>query len=125
MRALRYLLVLVVALELALGEAFLVSARPLGHPWPVAAAAAFVGNLALGRAGARVLDRPAGAAGPGVLWLVVALVLGTRRTEGDLIVTNTWRGIAFLVAGAVAAAVAVGLAGAGKNRATPEAHLRR
>lgn len=125
MRSLRYLLVLVVALELAVWEAFLVAARPFGLPLPVAAALALVGNVAIGLVGARVLGRPLGAAVPGLVWLVTALVLGSTGPGGDSVVTGSWRGIAFLVAGAAGAAGVVGVTGAGKNRATPEAEMRR
>ena len=117
----RYALVLVVALELAVGESFLVAARPFGVALPVSAVLAVVGNVALGLIGARVLGRPIGAALPGLLWLGVALVLGTKRAEGDVVVTSSWRGIAFLVAGAASAASVMVVASSGKNRATPEA----
>ena len=101
----------------------LVGARPFGQPLPVAAALAVVGNLVVGGAGARVLGRPVGAAVPGVLWLVVALALGTGTAAGDLVVPDTARGVAFLVAGAGAAAAAVALAGARAQR--PVAAPRR
>lgn len=113
--AVRYALVLVLALELACWEAFLTGARPFGHPVPVAAGLAAVGNLALGGAGARVLGRPLGAALPGLLWLAVALALGTGTAAGDVIVPDNGRGVAFLLVGAAAAATAVALA-AGRPR---------
>lgn len=125
MRSLRYLLVIVVALELAVWEAFLVAARPFGVALPVAAVLALCGNVVVGLVGARVLGRPLGAAVPGLLWLVVALTLGSRGPGGDSVVTGSWRGIAFLVAGAAGAAGVVGITGAAKNRATPEAEMRR
>jgi hypothetical protein len=55
-----------------------------------------------------VLRRRAGAALPGLLWIVVALQLGSKRTEGDLVVPGDLRGVAFLLAGALAAALVVG-----------------
>ena len=125
MRSLRYLLVLVLALELAVWECFFVAARPFGLALPVSAVAAAVGNVVLGLVGARVLERPLGAALPGLLWLAVALPLGSKRAEGDLVVTGEWRGIAFLVAGAAAAAAVAGVTSARTNRATPEDLLRR
>jgi hypothetical protein len=128
-RFVRYALVLVVALELAVGECFLVAARPFGHPWPLAAVAAVAGNVVLGLAGARVLGRAAGAGGPGLVWLAVALTLGSGPAEGDRVVPNSGRGLAFLVAGAAAAAAVVAVTtarGSGpKNGTTPEGHLRR
>lgn len=110
-RAAAYALVLVLTVELAVWEAFLVSARPLGIAFPVAAAVAVPGNVALGVAGARVVGHRAGAVVPGALWLAIALVLGTRRHEGDLIVTNTFRGLAFLLGGTLAAAAATSATG--------------
>ena len=125
MRSLRYTLVLVLALELAVWEAFLVAARPLGTALPVAAVLAATGNLALGALGARVLGRPAGAAVPGLVWLLPAVLLSTTGPGGDVVVTGGWRGIAFLVAGAGAAVAAGGLQGARQRRTTPEVELRR
>ena len=120
-----YALVLVVGVELALWEAFLVAARPFGTELPLAAAVAVVGNLLVGVAGARVLGRPLGAAVPGVLWLVLALTLGSRTAAGDVVVTGTFRGMAFLLAGTAAAAVPVGLATGRRSRATPRGETRR
>lgn len=105
-----YALVLVLTVELAVWGAFLVGARPFGQAFPLAALVALVGNLVVGVAGGRVLGRQAGAVLPGVIWLVIALALGTRKQEGDVVVTSSLRGLAFLVTGAVAAVVAVGLA---------------
>jgi hypothetical protein len=108
----RFGLVLVLAVELACWESFLTAARPFGHSVPVSAGLAVVGNLAVGAAGARALRRPLGAVVPGVLWLAIALTLGTGTASGDVVVPETGRGVAFLLAGAASAAVAVALAGA-------------
>ena len=129
MRRVGFVVLLVLALELAVWEAFLVMTRPLGRPLPLAAVLAVVGNLALGRAGAALLARPLGAALPGLLWLAVALGLGMQRAEGDVVVTESGRGLAFLFGGAIAAAVATATASARaarlQNRATPEGGSRR
>ena len=129
MRFVRYALVLLLALEAAVGECFLVAARPFGQPWPVAALAAVVGNVVLGVAGARALGSPAGSAPPGLIWLAVALTFGSGAPGGDRVVPDTGRGVAFLVAGAAAAAAVVAVTRAGgstaKNGTTPEGHLRR
>jgi hypothetical protein len=106
-RWLGYLLLLTLAVELALWESFLVGARPFGAGLPVSAVLAVVGNLVLGRLGAAVLRTTVGAAVPGLLWLGITLTLGSRTAEGDLVVTNTFRGMALLVGGSAAAAVAV------------------
>jgi len=115
-RWLGYLLVLALAVELALWESFLVGARPFGVGLPVSAALAVVGNLVLGRLGATLLRRPLGAAVPGLLWLGVTLTLGSRTAEGDLVVTNTFRGVGLLIAGSAAAAVAVAWSAARQDR---------
>lgn len=115
-----YALVVVLAVEAAVWESFLVGARPLGTTLPVAALLAAVGNVGLGVSGARVLRRRAGAAVPGLIWLVIALELGSKRTEGDLVVPDSGRGVAFLVVGALTAAVVVGASRPrGEARATP------
>jgi hypothetical protein len=103
-----YLLVLALSVELAVWESFLVGARPFGVAFPISAVLAVVGNVILGRAGARVLRRRAGAVGPGIVWLAVALTIGSSRPEGDTIVPDTLRGLAFLLAGTVSAALVVG-----------------
>ena len=104
-----YALVLLLALLLAVWGAFLVPVRVGGVPLPVGWVVAVVGNLVLGRAGGQLLGRP-GAAGPGLVWLAVALVFGSTRAEGDLVVPGTLPGLGFLLVGAVAAAVAFGAA---------------
>lgn len=129
-RVAAYLLVLLVGAELAVWEAFLVAGRPLGTALPLAAAVAVVGNLAVGLAGARVLGRPLGAVVPGVVWLGIALTLGSRTAEGDVVVPASFRGTAFLLAGTAAAALPVGLAAGRRgsrrgNGATPLGETRR
>jgi hypothetical protein len=106
---LAFALVLVLGVELACWESFFVPARPLGLPLPLSALAAVVGNLVVGTAGARVLRSVAGAVVPGLLWLGVALTFGTGTAAGDVVVPETGRGIAFLIAGAAAAAAAVAM----------------
>lgn len=125
-RSASFALVLVLTVELALWEAFLVGARPFGVALPVSAVLAVVGNVGTGLAGAHVLQRRAGAVAPGLLWLTIALVLGSKRPEGDLIVPNTLRGLAFLLAGTLAGAAVVGVTGSRPGAgATPEGEERR
>lgn len=102
-----YLLVLVLSVELAVWGAFTVLLRVGGQPVPLGIAVAVVGNVVLGTWGGRVLGRRAGALGPGLVWLVVALQLASTRPEGDLVVVSGLRGFAFLIAGAVAALTVV------------------
>lgn len=121
-----YGVVLVLAVELAVWECFLVGARPFGTAFPIAALLAVVGNVTLGLAGARVLGSRTGAVLPGMLWLAIALLFGSGRSEGDTVVPETARGLAFLLLGTLAAA---GVAGATGSRhglgATPEAPAGR
>ena len=112
-----FVVVLVLALEAAVWECFLVPA----HPWGMAAALAVAGNLVLGRAGGRLV--PGGAIGPGLCWLVITIPLSMKGPLGDLVVPGDSRGVLFLVAGVAAAAVAVG--GRGGIRATPSGDTRR
>lgn len=102
MRWLAYAVLLVLAVELAVTEAFLVAARPYGVAFPVSAVLAVVGNIALGRTGERLMGTAAGAVAPGALWLVVALGLSLPGPAGDTIVPQTWRGGLFLVGGMLA-----------------------
>lgn len=118
MRAARYALVLLLALEIAVWEAFLVAARPFGTPLPLAAALAAGGNLALCRAGAVALGDQRGAYGPSLVWLLVAMPLALPGPLGDLVVPGTGRGVAYLVAGMVTA-VAGALWRPGTHRAAP------
>ena len=100
-----YVLLLVLTVELAVAECFLTGARLGNHPLPVAAALAAAGNPVLGHAGRRLLGRTAGAVVPGVVWLVVVMVLGSQRAEGDVIVPATLRGYTLIAVGAVAAVI--------------------
>jgi hypothetical protein len=124
-----YTVVLVLAVELAVWGAFLTGARVFGFPLPVAALVAAVGNVSLGIAGASVLRRRLGAIVPGVVWLGIALTLGSRKTEGDVVVGGDLRGLAYLLVGTIAAAAVVGVAGARPRTvavgATPEAPVGR
>jgi hypothetical protein len=105
-----YGLVLVLAVLLALWGCFLVPLRLGGVPVPLACLVALVGNAALGRAGGRLFGR-AGAAGPGLVWLVIVLRLSSPTADGDLVVPGTGWGLAFLVVGALTSAVVFGTAG--------------
>lgn len=103
-----YALVLVLTVLLAVWGAFLVPFRVGGTLVPLCWLLALVGNVVLGRAGGRLLGKT-GTIVVGLVWLVVAFTLGTKRSEGDLIVPGTTVGLVFLLAGAVASAVSYGL----------------
>jgi hypothetical protein len=91
--------------------AFLSPAMPrvLGVPVPLGAVVALLGNAVLGVAAGRAScgRGSCGRGGAGALalgWGVSAVGLGLVRPEGDLVVTNSAGGIAFLLSGVVGAA---------------------
>jgi hypothetical protein len=118
-QVLAYGLVLLLSLELAVWECFLVPFRAFGVPLPVAQLLAVVGNVALGRAGAAVLQRPGGALAPAACWLVVALALASTGPLGDAVVPGNTRGVLFLLLGVAAAGASLGGWGVRAPRATP------
>jgi hypothetical protein len=74
---------------------------------PVAAIALSVVNLVAFRAAGWAMESRLGAVVPAVLWLIILLVLASRRPEGDLVVTGTAAGYVYMFGGAVAALVAI------------------
>ena len=108
-RAWAYALVLVLTVLLALWGSFLVPFRVGSTLVPVSLVISVVGNVLVGRAASRLV----GSTGPlltGGLWVALTLVLSSRRAEGDVVVPGSAVGLAFLVAGALASAVAYGAA---------------
>lgn len=117
---LTYALLLLLAVEAAVWECFLVPA----HPHGAAAGIALVANLGLGSAAART--RPGGAIGTGVCWLIVALGLSLGGPLGDVIVPGQWWGVLFLVAGVAGAVAPVGVRRTNRaSSATPAAQTGR
>ncbi|MCV2489390.1 DUF6113 family protein [Geodermatophilus sp. YIM 151500] len=97
---------------LAVVQVFWLPLRIGGVLVPVSVAAAVVGNLLLVRATHRVTGSRLVAVLPAATWLAVALTATRRRPEGDLLLVGggalgAW-GLAYLLLGALAAAVAVG-----------------
>jgi hypothetical protein len=115
---------LVVGTWLALVEVFWLPLRVLGVPVPVSVVAAVAGNLLLVDLAARLTGSRLTAVLPAVVWLVIAVGASVRRPEGDLLLTGGGvlglLSLAFLLAGAVAAAFAVG-----KVLAAPRTGVRR
>ena len=74
---------------------------------PVAAVLLSMINLAVFRGAGWAMETKLGAVVPAVFWLVVVVVLASRRPEGDLVVTGTIPGYVFIFGGAVAALVAI------------------
>ena len=103
-----FALVVVLTVLSALWGAFLVPFRIGAAAVPVSWVIALVGNSVLGVAAGRLGGRAAIVVAAG-LWLAVALALGVRRQEGDLVVTSSAVGLGFLVLGAVGSAVAFGM----------------
>ena len=102
-------LVLLLTVLLALWGAVLVPFRVGGTLVPISIVIAVVGNVLVGRAASR-LAGSGGALATGVLWTGLTLVLSSRRAEGDVVVPGSPVGMGFLLAGAVASAVAYGAA---------------
>jgi hypothetical protein len=118
------LLVTVLAVWLALVEVFWLPLRVLGVPVPVSVVAAVAGNLLLVDLAVRLTGSRLAAVLPAAVWLVIAVAASLRRPEGDLLLTGGgvlgFLSLAFLLAGVVAAAFAVG-----KVLAAPRTGVRR
>ena len=112
-----FALVLVLTVLLCLWAAFLVPLRIGTVRVPVSLLVAGLGNVLLGRAGGRLLGMP-GVLVPGVLWIGLAYLLGTRRTEGDLVILGDTVGTLFLVVGALGFAAAYAMTSL-RNEAPP------
>jgi hypothetical protein len=104
--------VVAVAAWLALVEVFWLPLRVGGVLVPASVLAAVAGNLLLVGAALRLTGSRLVAVLPAVAWLVVVVAAMMRRPEGDLVIIGRGAlgviGLAFLLLGAVAAAVAVG-----------------
>jgi hypothetical protein len=111
-------LLLLLAVLLCLWGAFLVPLRVGTTRLPICLLVAGVGNLLLGRTGGRLLGTN-GVLLPGMLWLVLAYLLGTRRSEGDLVVQGDLIGTLFLLVGALGFAAAY-VTTASRRGASPE-----
>jgi hypothetical protein len=74
---------------------------------PVAAIALAAVNLVIFRAAGWAMESKLGAVVPAALWMIVLVVLASRRPEGDLVVTGTTPGYVYMIGGAAAALVAI------------------
>jgi hypothetical protein len=74
---------------------------------PVAALVLTAVNLAVFRGAGWAMESKVAALVPAVFWIIVVLVLSSRRPEGDLVVTGTAAGYTFMFGGALAALVAI------------------
>jgi hypothetical protein len=103
-----------VAVWLALVEVFWLPLRVGGILLPLSVPAAVVGNLLLVGTAMKLTRWRLVAVLPAVVWLIVVVAGMVRRPEGDLVISGRGAlgsvGLAFLLLGALAAAVAVGRA---------------
>lgn len=74
---------------------------------PLGAIVAVVLNFVMCRAAGRMMRTRLSAVLPAVGWLVAVLLLSAKRSEGDLLITNTVGGYILLFGGSLAAAIAV------------------
>jgi len=103
----------VVAVWLALVEVLWLPLRVGAVPVPVSLVAAVFGNVLLVDTVRRLSGSRLVAVLPALVWLGIALAAGSRRPEGDLLITGgdavtQLVNLGFLLVGVVAAAFAVG-----------------
>jgi hypothetical protein len=106
-RVLAYVVLVVLTAQLTVAGAVLLLWRPFGVPVPVGILLALLVGPACWR-GATLAGNRLGAAGPGLTWLLIVLQMMYQRREGDLFVRSDPKGLAFLLAGTLSAAVASG-----------------
>lgn len=76
---------------------------------PLGPVLAVLANLVTGLWAVRITGNRSAAAAPALGWLLTVLLLSSSRGEGDVVITNSGRGVAFLLLGALAwVAAAVG-----------------
>ncbi|GAA4608314.1 hypothetical protein GCM10023195_32480 [Actinoallomurus liliacearum] len=75
--------------------------------FPVAAVLLSLVEFAAFRLAGWAMESKVGVATLAVPWLIVVVLLSSRRPEGDLIVTGTTAGYVFIFGGSIAAVVAV------------------
>ncbi|MBA2389837.1 MAG: hypothetical protein H0V67_06225 [Geodermatophilaceae bacterium] len=102
------LLVTLAAVELAILECFLLPLRIGSVAAPLSIPAAVLGNLALPALAYRLTGSRAAALLPVLVWFAVVVTASVPRPEGDVIVTGTVQGMAFLILGAIAGAISIG-----------------
>lgn len=107
-RVATFLVLVVVGVQLALFGGFLALATPrvLGLPIPVGPLIGLIGNFVVGLWAVRVTGSRAAIGALTIGWLVCVIPLGTTRPAGDLVITNDVKGLAFLLLGSLAWAVA-------------------
>ena len=102
----------VVGMLIAVVTAFYVPTRPVSLG--VALTVLLLGPYA--HLVGRTVRSTGAAALPCVAWLVVTMLLASQRPEGDLVVTGSVAGIAFLLLGTISGVVGIGTVRAGIAR---------
>jgi hypothetical protein len=110
----------VVGMLIAVVTAFYVPTRPVSVG--VVTTVLLIGPYAHGLG--RALRSAFAASLPCVAWLVTTMLLASTRTEGDLVVTGSAEGVAFLLLGTMSGAVGVGTVRAGIDRSDRRAAER-
>lgn len=119
-----YAVVLVLAVQNAVLSSFLLPLRVGGTLVPVSLLLAGGVTAVLGVIGARVVRARWGAAVPGLLWVTLALLAGSRRAEGDLVIAGgedsglATLGLVFLAVGAIGSAAGYALSAAASPTVT-------
>lgn len=96
------LLGLLAGAELAVLECLLVPLHVGRWPLPVAVVLAVAGNVVLPRVVVRLTRARIAVLAPVLAWLVVMVVFGLPRAEGDVLLPGTWVGLAVLFLGTLA-----------------------
>lgn len=108
-----YAVLVAIGVELGLIGAFL--SLQVWHLQGVAVPAgpvvAALANLLTGLWAVRITGNRSAGIAPALGWLGTVMLLSTSRSEGDLVVTNSGKGVAFLLVGALAWALAAVAAG--------------
>jgi Family of unknown function (DUF6113) len=107
-----YAVLVAIGVELGLIGAFLSLQvlHVLGVAVPVGPVVGVGANLGTGLWAVRLTGNRTAVVAPAVGWLAVVLLLSSSRSEGDLVITNSGRGVAFLLLGVLAWAVAAAAA---------------
>lgn len=113
-----YLFLTALGLTLGLFGSFLVPAAPdiFARNLSYAVPFVIVTNPAAAALARLLVPHRLGAGVPFLGWLAMVLLLGTARPEGDVVVPGDVRGTSFLVAGAIAGALALAPRQPGKRR---------
>lgn len=99
-----YAVLVAIGVELGVIGSFLALEvlHPFGVGVPVGPVVAVVAHLVTGVWAARITGNRGAVLAPALGWLTTVLLLSSTRSEGDLVITNSGRGVAFLLLGGLA-----------------------